>query len=364
MKSFKKSLALVMLLSLLVCALSACSDKKGGQGEEGDRTETEEQKNEESASDTNKAEGSSDKSEQGTQTERYIESLEKVKVKGGELSGILTTPTENVNNQIPIVIIVQGSGAPPKNGVVNEFGELAYELANQGIASFRYDKRGTYDSNNISVNEAELKVQDYVDDVKLVIKHIKNNKRFSKIFVLGHSEGALISALALAEERVDGFLSVAGAGRPMGELLREQINNNPNNPTELVQEANTIIAKLERGEITEEVSAPLENLFRLSVQGYLIDWMSYKPKEAYAKISDIPSVIIQGKNDYQVSVQDAKRLSEVLKDAELILIDRMSHVLKDAPSKDNLIEHSKVYFNTHDPINKEFVKSVINFIKK
>lgn len=364
MKFFKKSLVLLMLVSILAFALSSCSDKKEEEAKPEEESKTGEMQSEGENSDQKPEDGDKKDEAKVPEQERYIEKLEKIKVKGGELTGILTTPTENVNQQIPVVIIVPGSGAPPKNGVVNEFGELASELVNKGIASLRYDKRGTYDSNGISVNESEIKVADYVDDVKLIIKHLKNNKRFSKFYVLGHSEGALISALALSEERVDGFISVAGAGRPIGELLREQINNNPNNPTDLVQEANTIIAKLERGEITEKVSAPLENLFRLSVQGYLIDWMSYKPQDVYAKISDIPAIIIQGKNDYQVSVQDAKKLADVLKDADLVLIDRMSHVLKDAASKDNLNEHSKVYFNTHDPINAEFVKAVINFIKK
>lgn len=364
MKLFKKSLALIALVSIMIFALSACSDKKEEEANKEGETQVGESQTGTEAKEGDKAGEAQNPEAKETEQEHYIEKLEKIKVRGGEIAGILTTPTENVNKQIPVVLIVQGSGAPPKNGIVNEYGELAYKLANKGIASLRYDKRGTYDSNSISVNEAELKVADYVDDVKLIIKHLKTNKRFSKFFVLGHSEGALVSALALAEERVDGFISVAGAGRPIGELLREQINNNPNNPTNLVQEANTIIAKLERGEIVETVSQPLENLFRLSVQGYLIDWMKYKPQEAYKKISDIPAMIIQGKNDYQVSVQDAKRLSEVLKDAEVVLIDRMSHVLKDAPSKENLIEHSKVYFNTKDPINSEFVKAVIGFINK
>lgn len=365
MKAIKRRPLLLVLILVLLLSLTACSNqKKEEASKEEDGASTEEEKKEDETKEEGQS-GQEDKAGTASQdNEHYIDKLEKIKVKGGELAGILTTPTENVNQQIPVVLIVQGSGAPPKNGIVNEFGELAVELANKGIASLRYDKRGTYDSNGITVNEAELKVADYVDDVKLIIKHLKNNKRFSKFYVLGHSEGALISALALAEERVDGFISVAGAGRPIGEVLREQINNNPNNPTDIVQEANSIIAKLERGEVVEKVSAPLENLFRPSVQGYLIDWMSYKPQEAYTKISDIPAIIIQGKNDYQVSVQDAKRLSEVLKDAELVLIDRMSHVLKDAASKDNLNEHTKVYFNTHDPINTEFVKAVIHFIKK
>lgn len=360
MKALKKSLSLVLVLLLLILSLSACNDKKKADNNK-DNEEQNQQKGEDNKEEnTDKSNGE----EETKETKNYVENLEKVEVKGGELAGILTMPTSNINQQIPVVLIVQGSGAPPKNGIVNEFEELAKELVKQGIASFRYDKRGTYDSNGISVNESEIKITDYVDDVKLLIKHLKLNKRFSKFYLLGHSEGALIGALALSEERVDGFISVAGAGRPIGEVLREQINKNPNNPTDLVQEANGIIAKLERGEMVEDVSAKLEGLFRLSVQPYLIDWMKYKPQEVYSAINDIPSIIIQGKNDYQISVQDAKKLSSALRDAELVLIDKMSHVLKDAPSKENLSEHIKVYSNTKDPINTQFLEAVVNFVTK
>ncbi len=294
----------------------------------------------------------------------YQDELIKIKVQGGELSGILTTPIKTTNNTLPVVLLVPGSGPVPKNGTANEFGELSVELANRGIASFRYDKRGSFDSNGIQIDEDKIRVKDYVNDISALIEHLKKDKRFTNVFVLGHSQGALFSALAIKNSPVDGFISACGAGRTIDVILKEQIKENDLNPQEVIDESNYVLNELKKGNKVEEVSKIVEPLFRPSIQNYLIDWISYNPVEAYKKIQDTPILIIQGKNDIQIKEKDAKLLADVLENNEPILIDKMSHVLKDAATKEDREEHIKIYKNVKAPLNEEFINAVITFINE
>lgn len=81
-----------------------------------------------------------------------------------------------------------------------------------------------------------------------------------------------------------------------------------------------------------DVPAYLQSLYRASVQPYLISWFKYNPRTVIASVN-VPVLIVQGKNDIQVSVEDAEFLKKGCPAAELLLIDKMNHVLKDCESK-------------------------------
>ncbi len=346
-------IAIFLLLILTIgFALASCSDSSGSNEKEND---------EKTSEDSTAAENEANKNSE--EEKKYTEELQKVPVKGGELSGILTIPAEVPDaSNMPVVLFVQGSGSPPKNGVANEFGLLAESLADYGIASFRYDKRGSYDSNSIVVDESEIRVADFVQDIEEIIKYLEKDKRIHHVFLLGHSQGGLFGCLAIQNVKVDGFISVSAPGIDIGETMSRQIKENPFNPDDLVKEADIVISKLRNGEIVEEISPELAPLFRKSVQPYLIDWMSYNPIEEYKKLEGIPTIIIQGKNDIQITIDDARRLAAVIPDTEAILIDKMSHVLKDAATKEDRIEHTKIYSNVKAPINEELVSVIVDFV--
>src|SRR5262249_675265 len=146
----------------------------------------------------------------------------------------------------------------------------------------------------------------------------------------GHSEGSLIAMLVAKKVKVDGFASLAGAGRPMGVVLREQLARNVKDP-ELLATANDILAKLEHGETVADVPDALAGIFRPSVQPYMISWLKFDPAKEIVGLSG-PIAIIQGTTDIQVSVVDAQSLAAARPDATLTLIDGMNHVLKEATS--------------------------------
>ena len=101
--------------------------------------------------------------------------------------------------------------------------------------------------------------------------------------------------------------------------------------------------------------------YRPSIQPYLISWFKYDPSVEIAKLK-IPILILQGTTDIQVTPKDAQKLWEGNKDAKLVIIENMNHVLKESPmdQKANLETYKKPTL----PLKKELLEEIIRFIHK
>ena len=289
----------------------------------------------------------------------YEETPITLQIKTGTLFGTLTLPKSFVKG--PVALIIAGSGPTDRNcnnpQMTNDaYKKLAHELAERGIASIRYDKRGIAESVAAVESESSLVFYDYVQDAKDWIQQAKQDKRFTQVVVIGHSEGSLIGILA--SEKADKFISVAGAGRGIGVVLKEQLSSQP----KVVQdEAFPMIDTLTMGKKLQHVSPAMMALFRPSIQPYMISWLKYDPAVELKKLK-IPVLIIQGTTDIQVSVVDAKLLSAAKPDAKLLLIDKMNHILRtvDGDRDANLA----TYNNASLPLADGFVKGIADFILK
>jgi pimeloyl-ACP methyl ester carboxylesterase len=271
----------------------------------------------------------------------------------------LTTP--KVFTKGPVALIIAGSGPTDRNGnnptMTNDgYKKLAYELASNGIASIRYDKRGIAESTAAVESESNLVFYDYVQDAKDWIQLAKQDKRFTQVVVIGHSEGSMIGILAA--EKADKFISVAGPGRGIGVVLKEQLGAQPK---AVQDEAFPIIDRLTKGEKVEPISPAMMPLFRPSVQPYMISWLKYDPTVELKKLK-IPVLIIQGTTDIQVSAEDAKLLSAAKPDAKLLIINKMNHILRtaEADRTANLATYNKAEL----PLAEGFVKGITDFILK
>jgi len=279
--------------------------------------------------------------------------------KTGKIYGTLTTPKSF--NKGPLVLIIAGSGPTDRdcnNPMLkcDAYKILAYKLAENKIASLRYDKRGIAESQAAGKNETELRFDDYVNDAKGWIQLIKQEKRFSKVIVLGHSEGSLIGMIASSTTDIDKFISIAGAGQSADKIIKEQLSTQPKEIQEL---SYTIIDSLVKGKTTDNVNPMLESLFRTSVQPYMISWFKYYPQIEIKKLN-IPILIIQGTNDIQIPVDNAKRLSESNPKSQLILIEKMNHIFR-------IVEGDKqaniaTYNDPSLPLSSELVKDITSFI--
>lgn len=135
------------------------------------------------------------------------------------LKGTLTRPS-NCSRNTPVVLLVTGSGLQNRDEEIFEhkpFAVIADALANAGIASLRYDDRGFGESTGDLIN---LTISDLKDDALAGINLLR--KEFSKVGVLGHSEGGSIAFMLASEKKVDFVISLAGAVIPMGQILLQQ----------------------------------------------------------------------------------------------------------------------------------------------
>jgi hypothetical protein len=253
------------------------------------------------------------------------------KTQGGKLYGSFTLP--DVNSAVPVVLIIPGSGPTDRNGnqdVVtgNTYKMIADSLKNAGIASLRYDKRGVGESHEAMKDEHSLRFEDMVNDAAGIVAELKADKRFSSIFVLGHSEGSLVGMMAAAKEPVAGFISVAGLGNAADKIMVRQIAAQSE---ELSLKAAFILDSLQKGKTITDPGGELSALFRPSVQPYIKSWIKYDPQTEIRKLK-IPVLIVQGTNDLQVPESEALTLREAYPDARMKIIKDMNHVLKQAPN--------------------------------
>ncbi|HXL04107.1 MAG TPA: alpha/beta fold hydrolase [Bacillota bacterium] len=285
----------------------------------------------------------------------------------GKIHGTLQLP--EAPEMCPVVLIIAGSGptdrdgnSPLVPGKNDSLKMIAQGLAENGIASVRYDKRGIGESTGamFGKSEADLRFDHYVDDAVAWIERLKADPRFSGVVVLGHSEGSLIGIAAAnkVSSGLSGVISVAGAGKPAYELITEQLANEAK---EIRDESHGIMEELKKGNEVANVSLELMPLFRPSVQPYLISWFEYDPAAEIGNL-DVPVLILQGTTDLQVSCEDAKLLAKAKPDAKLKIIDGMNHVLKEAPI--DYGENLATYGNPTLPLAPGFLEEIISFVKE
>jgi pimeloyl-ACP methyl ester carboxylesterase len=286
-----------------------------------------------------------------------------VKTLSGSIHGTLTMP-KNASGKIPVVLIIAGSGPTDRNGNSpklglegNTYKMIAEGLGKSGIASVRYDKRmiGESQTNN---KESDLRFDDYVDDADELINMLADDQRFSKVIVLGHSEGSLVGMIAAYNHPVKAFISVAGAGDSADKILTEQMKSQP---SYIQTEFKTLIDSMKKGKTIDNIDPALYFIARPSIQKYLMSWCRYNPARVI-KIIKIPILIIQGTTDLQVTVADADKLKKAKSDATLNIIPGMNHVLKEAPEDRD--KNLATYSNPTLPLKAELMPDIIAFINK
>ena len=285
----------------------------------------------------------------------YFELDQTLQTSTGELSGTLTVPI--LKGTFPVALIIAGSGPTDRNGnnpqmKNNSLLLLAHELAAQGIASIRYDKRGIGASKDALISEENLRFENYAEDVKAWAAQLKADARFNKLIIIGHSEGSLLGLLAC--EQADVFVSLAGPGRPIDVILKEQLAEQLSGKKKLLRAANEGLSKLKEGKLVEDAPVELFGLFRPSIQPYMMSWMKYDPAVEICNLK-IPIVIVQGTTDLQVKEEDAVILFKAHPlNARLIIIENMNHVLKIAPL--DRAKNIETYSNPELPLAEELCR--------
>jgi pimeloyl-ACP methyl ester carboxylesterase len=239
-----------------------------------------------------------------------------------ELPGTLTF----TNTKTPLVIWVHGSGNVDRNGnqgaivKANYIKQFRDEINKNNIAFFSFDKR-TSNPKNFKFLKG-IVFTGFVNDVEKVIAHFKDDKRFSEIILVGHSQGSLIAMLA--SKNATKYISISGPGESIDKTMVKQITAQ-----------NALLGKAAAAQFKElketgdikNVNPFLISIFSKANLPFLKSWASYDPTEEIKKLT-IPALIINGTKDLQVKIEDAIALQKAKPSSELVLIENMNHLLK------------------------------------
>ncbi|MBO5380904.1 MAG: alpha/beta fold hydrolase [Bacteroides sp.] len=233
---------------------------------------------------------------------------------GFQLPGTLTLPlSASAANKVPCVVLVHGSGPNDRDetlGPNKPFRDLAWLLAEKGVATIRYDKRTkVYGGRYIPEGREPDYDVEAVDDAVTIVEQVATYPEIDaeRIYLLGHSlGGTLAPRIAQRSGRLAGVILLAGAARPLEDLLIEQVEYiNSLSPSKEV-EAQIEILKRQAANVKklgsygyDESLPPLMNL-PLSYWKFA---NAYKPLEVVATLN-IPILVMQGERDYQVTTTD------------------------------------------------------------
>jgi len=262
-----------------------------------------------------------------------------------ELGGTLTVP-RGATGRVPVVVIIAGSGPTDRNGNSlmgirpNSYAQLAWRLAERGIASLRYDKRGMPGTKG-TFDLTKMTLDDFAADARAAAE-------------------SLAHIAARAGPPVTAVISVSGLGRPLGVVLREQLGRQFDAAT-LVR-YDTAMAQYLRGDQPKDVPPQLAPLFVPINFSFMRSLSLFDPPAAIKAVRQ-PVLIVQGGRDLQVTVADAERLHAARPDAQLVVVPLANHVLKQ--STDTTLQgQMPTYQNPAVPIMPDVVSAIADWILK
>lgn len=288
---------------------------------------------------------------------------EELDLKNGDISLPGTLTVAQSKKKTPLVIFIQGSGNGDRNG--NQVGtamQIGYiktlrdSLNTKGISFYSYDKRSANINNLKSIKDISFK--GFVSDANVAIDHFKNDKRFSDITIIGHSQGSLVGMLAINtrnDKAVSSYISLAGPGKTFDKTIVEQLT--AQNP-DLGKAAKEQFEELVQTDTIKEVNPFLVSIFTPTYQKFMKEWATENPATEIKKMK-IPVLILNGDADLQVSTDDAKLLKNAQPKATLKIIPKMNHVLKTVNS---IVENQEAYTSKDYEISKELINAIDKFV--
>ena len=198
-------------------------------------------------------------------------------------------------------------------------------------------------TSNITVKE------ETIDDVVSAFDALASQDKIDskKIVVLGHSLGGmLIPRIALVQDKISGFISLAGSTMPLEDLVLEQTQYIISQNGNLSEEAQNKIEELKR-QVAAIKSPDLseKNPGTLLLGGpakYWLDLRGYEPAKEAVKLRQ-PMLILQGERDYQVTMENFANWKKALgsrKDVSFIVYPGLNHLFIEGNGKSMPAEYS------------------------
>lgn len=226
------------------------------------------------------------------------------------LNGALSIPVGS--GPFPALVIVHGSGPHNRDGLLGPltpYRDLAQGLASRGIAVLRYDKRTLTYGAEITLDETFSVDSESTNDALHAVAFLDQIEEIdsARIFVLGHSQGAMVTPRILARgDGIAGGILLAAPARPFSVLLNEQLDYIAEvNPEALDSPTVEFLQRLADSYSQVAAGASYGDAFGESA----IYNRSLETLDAIAEARDMdaPLLILQGERDYQVTMMDFAR---------------------------------------------------------
>jgi pimeloyl-ACP methyl ester carboxylesterase len=276
------------------------------------------------------------------------------------IKGTLLTPEGETR---ATAILIAGSGPTDRDGnspigvAGSVYKSLAEGLAERGIATVRYDKRGIAASAPAVLDESQLTFDTYIDDAKNWVRQTAATQGVPCVWLIGHSEGALIAQSAAENNpQVCGLVLLSPVSTTANVEIRRQLSGQPEAVKAMIE---PIISELEAGRTVAEVHPGLAALFRPSIQPYLISYFVVDP-QALLKAYDRPVMLGHGSTDIQVTPSHTETLAGIKPEAVKVIFEGLNHVLKPAP--EDQAANMATYSNSAIELGDEVVPAVAGFI--
>jgi uncharacterized protein len=286
-------------------------------------------------------------------------SADETRIRVGNLDAFLTTPADV--EKPPVALLIAGSGSTDHDGNGPQakpatLKKLAEQLAAKKIATLRYDKRGAGGWKPEFGKPEDFRFKDYVEDAVSLVNYLRASGKFSRIVVVGHSEGGLVAILAARQVQVDRLVLLVTAARRQGDLLKAQLEKRQI-PPDILDPVLKAIDSIMAG---QTVDPPPRGLaIAPSMQPSLASAFVIDPIDPLKSI-DKPILIVGGGRDIQVARVDFAALSAAAPLAKTLWLPDMNHVLVDVTDDaDNLA----AYTQTERAIDANLVEAVAAFIQ-
>jgi pimeloyl-ACP methyl ester carboxylesterase len=284
---------------------------------------------------------------------------EETRIHVGPIDAVLDIPP-NVEKP-PVALLIAGSGSTDHDGNAPQakpatLKKLAQDLAARDVASLRYDKRGAGGWKKEFGKPEDFRFKDYVSDAASLVDYLRGSQKFSRIVVIGHSEGGLVAILAAQQVPIDRLVLLATAARKQGDLLKAQLEKQL--PPEKLGPIEQAIDAIMNGQI---VDPPPEGLaIPPAMQPGIASAFTEDPIAPMQKIN-IPTLVIAGGRDRQLARLDFLALTTADFAAKSLWLPDMNHVLVDVTDDaDDLASYNQA----GRPLDPAMVDAVATFVSE
>ena len=289
------------------------------------------------------------------------------------LNGLMTLPSD-LSKPVPAVVMVHGSGASNMDEKVlklTPFKDLAEGLARHGIASLRYDKRTFVHGRRMIRNKSLTVKEETIEDALFAVEMLRKDPRIdhSRIFILGHSMGAMLAPRIDAEGAdVKGLIMMAGTPYRLEEIVLRQLRQAGRGSSILKKVIGLeyrFYKKKFRGlyQLSDEEAKRKKFAGNLSL--YYFKEMGQKTAADYLLASKKPVLILQGGKDFQVlAKRDYRKFKKLLagrENTQYKLYPELNHIFVKGIYND-ILKASKEY-SVEQHIGEDVIGDIAAFIR-